>query len=227
MLGPMSQRKPPPSSLESNDSDLLARLRDKDETAFETLVSRYQSSMVNFAHIYLNQRTVAEEVVQETWIGVLRGLHRFEGRSSLKTWIFSILANRAKTWALREGRYINLSELDNADTGVHEAAVSADRFNPADHPQWPYHWKSAPESWDEVPEARLLSQEIQECIRKAIDALPTKQRAVITLRDIEELSSDEVCNVLALSESNQRVLLHRARSQVRRVLEEYFQGQKR
>lgn len=221
----MRQPNLPLSPEVPDEYQLLERLREKDETAFEILLDRYHSGMVNIALIYLNERTVAEEVVQETWIGVLRGLHRFEGRSSLKTWIFSILVNRAKTWAQREGRYVNLSALDDSDAGSHEAAVNPDRFNPADDPRWPHHWKSAPQSWDEIPENRLLSQETHERIRNAIETLPAKQRAVITLRDLEECSSDEVCNILALSESNQRVLLHRARSKVRQILEKYFQGQ--
>jgi RNA polymerase sigma-70 factor (ECF subfamily) len=201
---------------------LLAALRSKDEAAFTTLVDRYHSSLLRLAQLYVSSRAVAEEVVQETWLGVLQGLDAFEGRSSLKTWIFRILINRAKTRAEREGRTVpyGLAWDLSADRG--EPAVEPERFLPASHPEWPGHWASPPQSWGENPEARLLSKEARQFIQKAVDSLPPAQREVITLRDIEQWESEEVCNVLGLSESNQRVLLHRARSKVRRALEEYL-----
>lgn len=217
-----SHPMPPPE-----DRQLVQHLRDGDESAFELLLERYQASMVNIALMYVRERAVAEDVVQETWVGVLQGLSRFEGRSSLKTWIFSILVNRAKTRAQREGRYVPISELGNPDGESSEPSVNPERFNPDDHPKWPHHWTSTamPHSWDEIPEEHLLSQETRDVIRRAIESLPPNQREVITLRDVQEWASDEVCNVLGISETNQRVLLHRARSKVRQALEQYLQRQ--
>ena len=170
--------------------------------------------------MYVQEREVAEEVVQETWLGVLHGLDRFEGRSSLKTWIFSILTNSAKTRAQREGRSIPFSQLETDDVpDSDEPSVAPERFNPVSD-----HWAVHPDSRDDVPEMRLLSQETQDVIHRAIQALAPNQRKVITLRDIEGWSSDEVCNVLEISETNQRVLLHRARAAVRSVLEQYLDG---
>jgi len=189
-------------------------------------VERYQTTMLHLAMIYVSERTVAEEVVQETWMGVLQGLNRFEGRSSLKTWIFRILTNHAKTRAQREGRSIPFSSLPDIDTAVisnsSEPAVDADRFLPADHP-WSGGWISFPLDWREMPEERLLSQETRACIDRAIEALPPGQREVIILRDIEGWTADETCSLLDISAVNQRVLLHRARSKVRGALEKYFE----
>ena len=166
-------------------------------------------------------RSVAEEVAQETWIAVLQGIERFEGRSSLKTWIFRILTNRAKTRAQRESRYVPLSALDELNAEADEPSVSPDRFF---HPGDPsaHHFTSIPQRFDQIPEDRLLSQETRAVIQQAIEMLPPNQRQVITLRDIEGWSSQEVCNVLNVSETNQRVLLHRARSKVRQALESYL-----
>lgn len=207
----------------SDDARLLAALRAGDETAFAELVKKYQSAMVRLAMVYTGDRRVAEEVTQEAWLGVLRSLERFEGRSSLKTWIFTILTNRAKTRSQREGRSITFSDLADDD----EPTVSPERFNPSDAPQWANHWSNEgePASWDAIPEERLLAKETRAYIQQAIDRLPTNQREVITLRDIEGWTSGEVCNVLGLSETNQRVLLHRARSKVRRALEQYWTPQ--
>jgi RNA polymerase sigma-70 factor (ECF subfamily) len=204
----------------ANDAQLIEALRSGDEEAFESLVDKYYESMVRVAMMYVSGRTVAEEVVQETWIGVLKGLNKFEGRSSLKTWIYSILINRAKTYAQREGRHAQLSLDEDHEDG--EPTVSPDRFNPSDHPLYANHWVSAPDDWNGIPESRLLSDETLSRIRQAIEALPSNQKSVITLRDVEQLSSDEVCNILNISETNQRVLLHRARAKVRTALEEYL-----
>ena len=200
----------------------LEALRAGDEAAFMALVERYNPSLLRVAQIYVSSRAVAEEVVQETWLAVLRGIDRFEGRSSLKTWIFRILANTAKTRAIREGRTIPLSALQNP-AGVPEPAVDPDRFRSSEDPKWPGHWAAPPTGWNEQPETRLEGLETRTRIEAAIASLPATQRAVISLRDIEGWSSAEVCNALGVSETNQRVLLHRARSKVRRALEEYLE----
>jgi RNA polymerase sigma-70 factor (ECF subfamily) len=199
----------------------LEALRAGDEAAFLAVVERHHAALLRVAQIYVSSRPTAEEVVQETWVAVLRGLDRFEGRSSLRTWIFRILTNTAKTRAARERRTIPLSALQNPAV-VPEAAVPADRFLGSEHARWPSHWTTPPAAWDELPEKRLESLETRKVIEAAIEALPAAQRAVISLRDIEGWSSAEVCNALELSETNQRVLLHRARSKLRRALEDYL-----
>ncbi len=168
-------------------------------------------SLLRVAQLYVSSRAVAEEVVQETWLGVLKGLERFEGRSSVKTWIFRILANQAKSRGKREGRIVPFSSLGGEDD---ERAVDPERFDTTGH------WEAPPRA---VPEERLLAREARERIDAAIEALPPNQRAVITLRDVEGFGAEEACSVLGLSETNQRVLLHRARSKVRAALEEYFE----
>lgn len=215
---------PARASASANDLRLLGALRSGDEVAFAWLLDQYHTSLVRLAMIYVSSQAVAEEVAQETWIGVLQGLDRFEGRSSLKTWIFRILTNRAKTRGQREARSVPFSDLATAELEADEPSVDPSRFNPSDHPQWPEHWGStdAPQSWDAIPEQQFLSQETRACVLKAIAVLPPSQREVMTLRDIEGWSSAEVCGVLGLSEANQRVLLHRARSKVRQALETYF-----
>ena len=204
---------------------LLEALRQGDEAAFASLIDRYHTSLLRLAQMYVPDHAAAEEVVQETWLGVLNGLGRFEGRSSLKTWIFRILTNIAKTRGVREARSVPFSSMGNPDAEADEPAVEPERIWPADHPRWPNHWAAEPQRWDVIPEERLLSKETLALIRNAIEALPTSQREVITLRDIDGWSSEEVCNALGLSETNQRVLLHRARSRVRRALERYWEGE--
>jgi RNA polymerase sigma-70 factor (ECF subfamily) len=201
-----------------DESDLVDRLRSGDETAFRGLVERYHRPLVRLALTYVARPDVAEEVVQDTWIGVLRGIATFEARSSVKTWIFRILTNIAKTRGQREGRTVPFSALERPDA-VPEAAVDADRFLPPDHERWPGHWASRPEPW---PEERLLAAETRAVVERAIEELPPAQRAVISLRDIEGWSSEEARNALGISETNQRVLLHRARSKVRQALENYL-----
>jgi RNA polymerase sigma-70 factor (ECF subfamily) len=204
-----------------DDERLCDALRRGDEQAFAELVGRYHTSLVRVAMLYVRNAAVAEEVAQETWLGVLGGLDRFERRSSLKTWIFRILTNRAKTRAERESRTVPFSALarDDEDAGP---AVEPDRFLDASHPTWPGHWASPPESWAGVPEGRLLAGETRDVIREAIKALPPMQAQVIALRDVEGWSAPEVCALLEISEANQRVLLHRARSKVRAALERYL-----
>lgn len=207
----------------SVDLDLVRALRQGDEAAFVQLLNQYHTSLIRLARLYVSGQTIAEEVVQETWIGVLQGIHRFEGRSSLKTWIFRILINQAKKRSQREDRHIPFSALWSAEE-ADEPAVDPARFRPAADPQWPEHWaaEAKPESWDDIPESRLLSQETQQCLLAAIELLPPSQREVITWRDLEGWSASEVCTLLEISEANQRVLLHRARSKVRQALEHYF-----
>ena len=206
----------------ADDLYLIEQLRSGNEAAFVGLIDRYANAMLRLAMVYVTAWAVAEEVVQETWLAVLEGLGRFEGRSSLKTWMFRILTNCAITRAQREGRSIPFSSLSDIDTDQPEPAVDADRFLSADH-QWPGHWISFPANWEEMPEDRLLSQETRACIDRAIEVLPPNQRVIITLRDIEGWGSEETCTFLGISEVNQRVLLHRARSKVRGVLEKYFE----
>ena len=202
-----------------NDAELVARLQAGDDEAFVTLVDRFHAPMLRLAANYVPNRAVAEEVVQDTWIGVLNGIDRFEGRSSLKTWIFRILTNIAKTRAQREGRTLPFSALQRPDV-VQEPAVEPERFRDPEDPRWPGHWASPPQPWG--PEERLLGGETRAVIERAVEQLPGPQRAVISLRDIEGWSAEEVCNALELSETNQRVILHRARSKVRRALEDYL-----
>jgi RNA polymerase sigma-70 factor (ECF subfamily) len=201
---------------------LVEQLRAGDESAFTALVTMYYPAMLRVALMYVASRAVAEEVIQETWLGVLQGIGRFEGRSSLKTWIFRILANTAKTRAQREGRSIPFSSLADPNAEGGEPVVDPDRFFPADDSSTPNAWSSPPQSWNGLPEERLLSRETSERIGAAIRALPPVQRAVITLRDVEGWSAEEVCDRLGVSDGNQRVLLHRARGKVRQALEDYL-----
>jgi RNA polymerase sigma-70 factor (ECF subfamily) len=210
------------SVISADDLRIVEALRSGHEAAFVSLIDRYHASMLRLAMAFVSSQALAEEVVQEAWMGVLQGLNRFEGRSSLKTWIFRILTNCAKTRAQREGRSIPFSSLPEFNFDLPEPAVDPERFRGPDQ-QWPGHWVSFPRSWDEMPEERILSRETLARIQEAIDELPPGQREVITLRDIEGWASDETCALLGVSEANQRVLLHRARSRVRRALEKYLE----
>jgi RNA polymerase sigma-70 factor (ECF subfamily) len=205
-------------STATDEALLIAALRRGDETAFVTLLQRYGAPMLRVAQSYVRSRAVAEEVVQETWLRVLGALERFEGRSSLKTWVFRILVNTAKTRAQREGRTIPFSALQDA-ARVPEASVEPERFLPDDHPHHPGGWAVPPR---QLPEERLLAAETRAVIEDAVERLPANQRAVVSLRDIEGWSSDEVRNALDISDVNQRVLLHRGRSRVRQALEDYL-----
>jgi RNA polymerase sigma-70 factor (ECF subfamily) len=212
-------------SAHEDEQRLIDALRMGDETAFETLIDRYHNSLLRLAMLYVPTRAIAEDVVQETWLGVLQGLARFEGRSSLKTWIFRILTNRARTRGQRESRSVAFSDLAAAEASTGEPTVDADQFWPPDHPAWANVWVSYPRNWSELPEDRLLSRETLARVQAAIAALPPSQREVITLRDVDGWSAEEVCNVLEISESNQRVLLHRARAKVRREVEQYLDAE--
>ena len=188
-----------------SDVELLARLRDGDEAAFVTLVGRYQGSLLRVARTFVPNDAVAEEVVQDTWMGVVRGIDRFEGRSSFKTWLFRILVNRARTSGVREHRSVPLDPT--------EPAVSPDRFDGNGA------WAEPVAPWEDDADDRLVAASWSPALRAAVDDLPDRQRDVVVLRDVEGLSSADVCQVLGLTEGNQRVLLHRGRSRLRNVLE--------
>jgi RNA polymerase sigma-70 factor (ECF subfamily) len=202
--------------LSPEDALLVEGLRAGDEAAFAAVMRMYGRGMLRVAEMYVSSRAVAEDVVQEAWVGVLRGIGRFEGRSSLKTWLYRIVANTAKTRGVRESRSVPFSSLgDDGDEGT----VDADRFLGSGD-RFPGHWAVPPQAW--APEGRLLADETLGVVERAIDKLPPAQRAVITMRDVQGFTSEEVCNALDLTETNQRVLLHRARAKVRRALEEYM-----
>ena len=203
-----------------NDAELVAAIRAGDAAAFAELVDRHSPAMVRVALAYVPSRAVAEEVVQETWVAVLRGIDGFAGRSSLKTWIFRILTNLAMKSGARERRSVPFAALAAAeDTG--EPAVDPERFLPADHGRYPGHWVIAPARWP-TPEEGLLAGELRAVVVAAIGALPVAQRTVLALRDVEGWAAEEVCAALELSAGNQRVLLHRARSRVRTAIEAHL-----
>jgi RNA polymerase sigma-70 factor, ECF subfamily len=205
--------------LQPDETTLIDAIKRRDELAFVQLVERYQAPLLRLALLYARTRAVAEEVVQDTWLGVLQGIDGFERRSSFKTWLFRILVNRARTRAAREGRMVPLSA-DETAVVSQEASVPADRFLGPEHPEWPHHWLVPPKAWS--PEEALLTRETLAFVGRAIAELPPAQREVITLRDIQGWTAEEVCNVLEITETNQRVLLHRARSRVRGALERHI-----
>ena len=191
-----------------DDHGFLERLRAGDEGAFRTLVDRHDGALRRVARTFVRTSSAADEVVQETWLAVVRGLNDFEGRSSLRTWIFRILVNRARTYAVRDARSVPFSALESDDgPTVEPAAFGADG-----------RWTSAPTRLDSDPETGLLAGELRQQLLQAVDGLSPAQRAVITLRDIVGAPPEEVCELLELSEVNQRVLLHRARAHVRATL---------
>ena len=204
----------------AGDAAVVAALRSGDEKAFAELVDRYGPAMLRLARGFVRTQAVAEDVVQEAWLGVLKGLDRFEERSSLKTWIFRIVSNVAKTRGEREGRSVPFSSL-GGDDDQDGQTVDPDRFFPPGNAS-AGAWAAPPHPWEDVPEDRLLSRETEQAVAAAIETLPNSQRTVITLRDVDGWSSDEVCNVLGITETNQRVLLHRARAKVRAALERYL-----
>jgi RNA polymerase sigma-70 factor (ECF subfamily) len=209
-----------PSTPDADDQELVERARAGDEDAYTTLVRRYSPSLMRLARMYVPTAALAEDVVQETWIAVLRGLERFEARSSFKTWLFRILVNRAKTRGVREHRSIPFASLggggEPAEDGDDGPTVDPSRFARDGA------WTTAPRAWEDDPELALDSKEARRVVLEAIDTLPERQKRVITLRDLEGLSSDEVRNALDLTETNQRVLLHRARAKVRTALEDWI-----
>jgi RNA polymerase sigma-70 factor, ECF subfamily len=191
-----------------DDQVLLDRMRAGDERAFETLVARYDAGLRRVARTFVRTRSAVDDVVQETWLGVLRGLETFEGRSSLRTWMFTILVNQARTRAKRDARSLPFSALETDDgPTVDPAAFGGDG-----------RWASAPARLDGDPETGLLSGELRAELLRAVEELSDEQRAVITLRDLVGCSAPEVCELLDISDGNQRVLLHRARTRVRHAL---------
>ncbi len=201
------------------ESELVQRLKAGDEDVFVEVVDKFTPSMLRVARGYGLGAATAEDVVQEAWLRVLRSLDGFEGRSSFRTWLFVILGNCARRRASSEGRSVSL---DAGSSGA-EPSVAESRFFPADHPRWAGMWTTLVDSWDRIPEERLLADETQKRFRAAIDALPERYTVVFVLRDIEGWPSDDVCALLDLTPENQRVLLHRARARVRAALEEYFE----
>ncbi len=198
---------------EYDDPGFLARLRTGDATAYRQLVRRFHASLVRFAASIIGSHAQAEEVVQDSWLAVYAGVGRFEGRSSLVTWIFSIVINRARTRVTREGRLVGLDALmEGAAPG--ERAVPLSRFKPDGH------WAEAPKLWDELNPERVVSgRQLWVHVLAAVERLPAGQRAVILLRDMEGRDSDETCALLEISPENQRVLLHRARSRIRQEID--------
>lgn len=207
------------SDLLPDDQALLRSLRRGDEEAFTALVDAYSPALLRLALTFVRTTDVAEEVVQETWVGVINGLDGFEGRSSLKSWIFTILRNTAISRGERERRSMPMSALGPDDD--HGPVLDPDRFLPPNHDRYPGHWAMGPTAWP-LPDEGLLAAETREVIAGAIRELPPTQRAVVALRDVEGWAPDEVCQALELSQGNQRVLLHRGRTKVRAALETYF-----
>ena len=197
-----------------DDDALITGLQKGDARAFSEVVEQWSGMMLRLALSHVKNRAIAEEVVQDAWLTVLRSLNRFERRSSLRTWVLGIVVNCARSRARRERRAVPVSS---------EAAPAVDqaRFLPPNHPRWPHHWAAEPTQW-RTPEAELLAGETRKVMREAIEALPSAHREVLVLRDIEGLPAAEVCNILALTDTHQRVLLHRARSRVRHALERYL-----
>ena len=215
------------SAAGSGDAELLAALRAGDEAAFAELVAAWSPSMLRIARSYVGTWQAAEDVVQDTWLGVVRGLAGFQQRSTLRTWVLSILANRARTRATRDRRLVLWSDLTppEADGGDATSWVDPARFRGPDDP-YPGHWTTAgePVPWREQPETSAISREALEVLEAALAALPPRQQTVVRLRDVHDLTSQEVCDVLDISAENQRVLLHRGRSRLRAALELHYQA---
>jgi RNA polymerase sigma-70 factor (ECF subfamily) len=213
---------PPAEDPAAREADLLDRLRSGDAAAFAALVDEWSPVMLRVAQRYVRDRQAAEDVVQDAWLGVMTGLARFEGRSSLRSWAFAILVNQAKTRHVRDARVVASAVL----TGLEPSGPTVDpaRFQGPDG-AYPGHWTSvgAPRSWEQ-PESRTLGREIGDVIAAALDRLPERQRLVVEMRDVEGMSAEETCAALQLSAENQRVLLHRGRAAVRRALEDYHRG---
>lgn len=206
-----------------DDRQLLEALRRGEERAFVALLDRYHTALLRLALSYVPDRTVAEEIVQDTWLGLLQSLDRFEGHSSLKTWLFRIFIHCAKNRRQREGRSVPFAALGERhdETG---GVVAPARFRSATE-RWAGHWATPPRPWEALPEEGVLAHELLTYVRAALAALPPGQRAVITLRDIEGWAAGEVCTVLGISAVNQRVLLHRARAKMRQALAQYLTGE--
>jgi RNA polymerase sigma-70 factor, ECF subfamily len=208
-----------PASIDQDE--LVEALRAGDENAYVGFVRLHGPSMLRIARLYVGSKSVAEEVVQETWLAVFTGIGRFESRSSLRTWLFKILTNRAMARATKEGRSVPFSTMSSQEVGADEPSVDLDRFRGPEQ-RWAHYWTSSPAHWADLPEARLLSQETISMVERATASLPPAQRAVVILRDVAGWSSQEVCDVLEITATNQRVLLHRGRTKVRKDLERHL-----
>jgi RNA polymerase sigma-70 factor (ECF subfamily) len=205
------------------DGEVLARLRAGNEAAFAELVDRWSPAMLRIARVYVATTQSAEDAVQDAWLGVIQGLPRFEGRSSLRTWVFTILVNQARRRGAREARTVPLSDLSrDDDTGP---TVDPDRFQGPDDAH-PGGWKptARPVSWEGHPEGRALAGEALRLLESALTMLPPRQRTVVTLRDVQGLTAEEACEVLGVTPQNQRVLLHRGRAALRKTLEDYYRS---
>jgi len=207
----------------TSDQALVQLLRAGDEQTFVDLVRRWSPGMLRLARHHVASDATAEDVVQETWLGVLEALDRFEGRSTLRTYVFTILVNRAKTRGVREHRTVPMS-VTTTDDGGTGPVVDPDRFQGPDG-DYPGHWIStrAPQAWQQ-PESRAVAAETMSLVERALHGLPERQRIVVTLRDVHGLSSDEVCGIMQVTAVNQRMLLHRGRSALRAALEDYYRG---
>jgi len=217
-MSPPPQKRATSTAPDADEAVLVGRLRDGDRAAFAALVRQHGGSLLRFAATFVRDRALAEEVVQDTWLAALEHLGGFEGRASLRTWLFHIAANKARTRLTREGRSVPFSALANpGEAGDDE--VSPDRFDQGGM------WRDPPGPWsEENPERLAQGAETRAAIEAAVAALPDAQRAVITLRDIEGLETEEICDILGVTVSNQRVLLHRARTKVRLALEKHMAG---
>lgn len=216
----MNQESPAPA-----EAALLARLRAGEEGAFDELVTKHHGALVRMAMGYVADREVAEEVVQDTWMAVIEGLKRFEGRSSLRTWIFGILIHKAKDRGVREKRHVTFSAFESGDE-EQEDVVDSSRFYQSG--EWAGHWAFPPQPWDEqTPEKLLSSHQAVTAMNRAIEALPPTLKDVLVMRDIEGMDSQEVCALLKITETNLYVRLHRARERVRQAVECYLEGSKR
>lgn len=205
----------------THDQELVARLREGDEAAFRELVSQFQGRLTRLARSFCRNDSVIEEAVQETWLAVIKGIKGFEGRAPLQSWIFSILVNHARKLAVREQRHARAGEGVTSPGTPGEAAEDAYEHEPGMGPRG--HWENPPTPWGlENPESVLLRQETLRVIEQALDGMPEAQRRVVLLRDVEGLAAEEVCNILEVSGTNQRVLLHRGRARVRRALDAYL-----
>jgi RNA polymerase sigma-70 factor, ECF subfamily len=210
-----------PTEVDQDEASIVAALRRRDDQTFTELVRRYNRLMVHIARLHVNDLTVAEEVVQETWLAVIKGIDGFEERASLKTWIFRMLRYQASYRREREGRTVPFSALAAADAAIGDPSVEQERFFPRECQDPPYYWASEPHDW---PEQALLGREVRALVAAAIAMLPDSQRVVLILRDVEGWSAAEVCESLEVTDVNQRVLLHRGRSVVRARLEQYLWG---
>jgi RNA polymerase sigma-70 factor (ECF subfamily) len=205
-----------------DEAVLLACLREGDEAAFTWLVDQYSPPLLRLAAVYVSSRASAEEVVQETWVGVIRGMDKFEGRSSVKTWVYRILMNIARTRGARESRSVPFSAAPTALDEGSGPAFDPERFLPQSHEKWPGHWASFPLAWENEPEDRLLAGETMAVVKGCIADLPPAQREVTVFRDVEGLNAAETCDLLGITDASQRVLLHRGRSKIRAALEHHF-----